>query len=497
MAQRIVIRRDDAAVWESVNPVLADGEIGLEKDTLRFKVGDGVSAWLDLNYYNETDLSSYATTAYVDDSINAIPEPDLSAYATTASPALTGNPTAPTQAVGNNSTRLATTAFVATGYQPLDSDLTAIAALTTTATGRGLLTESVTPTGTGALVRAANAVLSGNITGASSISTNSLDTANLLTGGVSVASLVNNVGIPRLRATIAASYNTNAGNSIWLTDAADSTTRIGLNRNDDSTVIIAHSGSLGWAANSGDVRLQSVGLGFDRASADAVEINNGTVGTLRDMSLRNLTASGSGNFGGSGVASPTLSGGVGVYSRQSGSSSSFWRGRIVAGGDVVAFLMGEYNSQAWLGGHNAALNAWAPLRINPDGTADLFLGNQFGAPGAAPILTLVNSNGTASFRNSVAIGAGTPISQVVSATATLDFASLAANSFQDLTVTVTGAASGDAVIVNPVAGSAIGDVVYTSWVSSANTVTVRASNVSATTARDPASGTFRATVIKF
>ena len=37
----------------------------------------------------------------------------LSSKADLASPALTGNPTAPTQASGNNSTRLASTAFVA------------------------------------------------------------------------------------------------------------------------------------------------------------------------------------------------------------------------------------------------------------------------------------------------------------------------------------------------------------------------------------------------
>jgi hypothetical protein len=48
----------------------------------------------------------------------------------------------------------ATTSAVAAGYQPLDADLTAIAALTTTSTGRALLTESVAQTGTGALVRA-------------------------------------------------------------------------------------------------------------------------------------------------------------------------------------------------------------------------------------------------------------------------------------------------------------------------------------------------------
>ena len=44
---------------------------------------------------------------------------DLSSYATLASPALTGNPTAPTQTAGNNSTRIATTAFVSTAVSNL------------------------------------------------------------------------------------------------------------------------------------------------------------------------------------------------------------------------------------------------------------------------------------------------------------------------------------------------------------------------------------------
>jgi hypothetical protein len=94
-------------------------------------------------------------------------------------------------------------------------------------------------------------------------------------------------------------------------------------------------------------------------------------------------------------------------------------------------------------------------------------------------------------------GGGTVVQNILSATATLDFPSIAASSFADLTITVTGAVSGDTVIVNPISGSATTDVVYTGWVSAANTVTIRASNVSSTTARDPASGTFRATVIRF
>lgn len=55
------------------------------------------------------------------------------------SPVFTGNPRAPTPSPGDNDTSIATTAFVAAGFQPLDSDLTAIAALTTTSFGRAFL----------------------------------------------------------------------------------------------------------------------------------------------------------------------------------------------------------------------------------------------------------------------------------------------------------------------------------------------------------------------
>jgi hypothetical protein len=50
MAQRIQIRRDTAANWTSANPTLAQGEIGLETDTGKFKFGDGSTAWTGLSY---------------------------------------------------------------------------------------------------------------------------------------------------------------------------------------------------------------------------------------------------------------------------------------------------------------------------------------------------------------------------------------------------------------------------------------------------------------
>jgi hypothetical protein len=81
-----------------------------------------------------------------------------------------------------------------------------------------------------------------------------------------------------------------------------------------------------------------------------------------------------------------------LRTRGTGSSTGVWKGRIIAGGDTVAFLMGEYNSQAWLGGHNAALSAWSPLRINPDGVnnlTDLYLGSLL----TNPIMTIRNLTG--------------------------------------------------------------------------------------------------------
>jgi len=54
MADRIQIRRDTAANWTSVNPTLAQGELGVETDTNKFKVGDGSTAWTSLDYLIDT-----------------------------------------------------------------------------------------------------------------------------------------------------------------------------------------------------------------------------------------------------------------------------------------------------------------------------------------------------------------------------------------------------------------------------------------------------------
>ena len=54
MAIRIQLRRDTAANWTSVNPTLRAGEIGIETDTLKFKIGNGSTWTATTSYANVT-----------------------------------------------------------------------------------------------------------------------------------------------------------------------------------------------------------------------------------------------------------------------------------------------------------------------------------------------------------------------------------------------------------------------------------------------------------
>lgn len=50
LSARIKIRRDTASNWSIYNPVLLSGELGIETDTLKIKMGDGVLPWVSLSY---------------------------------------------------------------------------------------------------------------------------------------------------------------------------------------------------------------------------------------------------------------------------------------------------------------------------------------------------------------------------------------------------------------------------------------------------------------
>ena len=50
MAVQIQLRNDTSANWTSADPILAQGEMGIETDTRLFKIGDGDSTWSELDY---------------------------------------------------------------------------------------------------------------------------------------------------------------------------------------------------------------------------------------------------------------------------------------------------------------------------------------------------------------------------------------------------------------------------------------------------------------
>ena len=50
MATKIQFRRDTSANWASSNPTLDQGELGLETDTSKYKIGNGSTAWNSLAY---------------------------------------------------------------------------------------------------------------------------------------------------------------------------------------------------------------------------------------------------------------------------------------------------------------------------------------------------------------------------------------------------------------------------------------------------------------
>jgi hypothetical protein len=99
----------------------------------------------------------------------------------------------------------------------------------------------------------------------------------------------------------------------------------------------------------------------------------------------------------------------------------------------------------------------------------------------------------------VTITTGTAVQKLarcLTGSATLNFASTAAGTSSDLTITVTGASDGDPVNVGVPNASTLANGVFTAWVSAANTVTVRFTNTELINPLDPASGIFKVTVNK-
>jgi hypothetical protein len=123
MAQQIQLRNGTAAQWASANPTLAVGELGVETDTSRFKIGTGSTAWTSLTYVSgigslpsqTSNSGKYLTTDGTSVSWGTIT--GLTGITNSASPYLT--------ALGSGSgTSTTGINVVAVGYQALNSNTT-------------------------------------------------------------------------------------------------------------------------------------------------------------------------------------------------------------------------------------------------------------------------------------------------------------------------------------------------------------------------------------
>lgn len=138
-----------------------------------------------------------------------------------------------------------------------------------------------------------------------------------------------------------------------------------------------------------------------------------------------------------------------------------------------SFKFGNYASDAV-----TQADMGKPCFIYDDGQVAKTSGN--GARSAAGIVLGVDSDG-------VWVGPGAAIKN--SATAALDFASIAAAASADLTIALPGAAVGDKVSLGLPAAPAAG-LIFQAFVSATDTVTVRATNITAAPV-DAASATYR------
>jgi hypothetical protein len=107
----------------------------------------------------------------------------------------------------------------------------------------------------------------------------------------------------------------------------------------------------------------------------------------------------------------------------------------------------------------------------------------------------IDGNALVTMPGAASIGGGAQVKAILSATAVLDFPSVAAGAQAELTVSAAGAAVGNAVLLGPPAALEAG-LVATARVTAADTVTIRLLNVTAA-AIDPVSATWRVSVLKY
>ena len=299
-----------------------------------------------------------------------------------------------------------------------------------------------------------------------------------------------------------------------------------------STVNIATGITTGKAINIGTGAVANTVTIGNTTGATAVNINAGTGNILiggpaayYQTIARNATDGALGIWGGTSEANGAYFKITGsTYAASPGNGSAEFVVRDFTGANASRFALWGYDgASTWapiFRTDGATGNTWlAPTDTYTTGkvgvglttgttpTAALHLKAGVAAAGGAPLKFTSGTNLTAAEAGAVEYN-GTnffvtnstatryTLAKTLTNTAALDFVSTNTMLSSDLTITVTGAALNDAVVLGIPNGSVMANSTFTAWVSAANTVTVRFNNYSAGTL-DPASGTFRVSVLQY
>jgi len=282
-----------------------------------------------------------------------------------------------------------------------------------------------------------------------------------------------------------------SGGTINLNNDSNSTININSG-NSNGTVNIANGTLGGNAINIGNAigsTALNLRVGTGNFTLDGVGASSYTIGS--SITTGSITLGGSAQTG-----AIVIGGGTGVQTLNFGTGGTGIKTINIGTGAVAnSIRIGNTTS-----GTKTGINQTTP-------TAQLHLGVGYAtANNGAPLKFTAGTNlatpesGAVEFDGSnYYVSTGTTrytLAKTLTATATLNFGSTNTNSSRDITITVNGAALGDVVMLGVPSSAVNNNSCYTAWVSAANTVTIRFNNYSAA-AINPASGVFRASVIKY
>lgn len=82
MLTRVLLRRDTTENWTKYNPVLAQGELGVDTTSNLIKLGDGEKTWNELDYYSNSSVVVPTKTSQLTNDSDFITSVALNQYPT-------------------------------------------------------------------------------------------------------------------------------------------------------------------------------------------------------------------------------------------------------------------------------------------------------------------------------------------------------------------------------------------------------------------------------